>query len=208
MQDEQTGGAGLNDGGADLDANLSKSDRDYKSDMLRFKDMFQESQSRITELERKLEDRDIEVAKTSGDKDKVIQSLQSKLEQYDKRLKSSDYRYAKTNVESMIREVAAKRHCNDPDLLIKFIGDEKIGKVTVDGEYKPDMTEIDLLIDDAMKNTGHIGLFGKDVRVTDKAPNNKPIEIKKENKPMTQLSNDELLDRLKSLPNEKRIADL
>lgn len=209
MSDEgNSGGAGLNDGGADLDANLKPADRDYKADMLKFKDMLSESRNEVSQLRRMLEDRDIEMAKSEGDKDKVIQSLQERLESTEKKLKGSTYNYARTNIESEIKTRAIQKNCNDIDLLIKFIGDDKIGKVTVDSNYKPDGDEIESLIDEAMKNTGHINLFGKKVNVADVSPNNKPIEKQKENNDVSAMSDDDLLNALRNLPNEKKIADI
>lgn len=209
MSDEgNTGGAGTNDGGANVDDNLSKSDRDYKADMLKFKDMLNESREQITDLQRKLEDRDIEVAKSEGDKDKVIQTLQQRLDQTSAELKGSKYDYARTNIESELKTRAIQKKCNDPDLLLKVIGDERIGKITVDGKYKPDIDEIDALLDETQKSTGHINLFGGNVKIADASPNNKPIETNNANKDVSQLSNDDLMAQLKSLPSEKRIADL
>jgi len=208
MSDEvNSGGAGRDEGGAQVDDSLTKPERDYKSDMLKFKDMLNDSRNEVSQLRRMLEDRDIEMAKSEGDKDKVIQSLQERLESTEKRLKGSTYNYARTNIESEIKTRAMQKNCNDAELLIKFIGDDKIGKVTVDANYKPDGDEIELLIDEAMKNTGHINLFGKKVNVADVAPSNKPIE-KNESKSVQSMSNDDLMNALKSLPNEKRIADL
>ena len=210
MVEENMGGAQPDASGTQdqLDESLNAPQRDYKKDMLKYKDLWQESQNRIGSLETKFQDIEIERAQSQGDKDKVIQSLQEELRKTKNTVRQTNYTNAKTNVIADLKIKAKEMNCTDPDLFIKLVGDDRIGKVTVDGQFRPDPDEINDLIDEKMKEFEHIKLFSKDVRITDRTPDNRPINHVVQKKPLSEMSDEELRQAALNLPGEKRISDL
>lgn len=211
MSDENTmGGAQPEESGAQTRENevLSGADRDYKKDMLKFKDLYQSSQERLSSLEKRLDQREIESAQSQGDKDKVIQTLQEKLTQAEKKNKTTQYTAARTNVESELKMLAKESGCVDPSLLVRLLGNDRIDKITVDSGLRPDHNEIKDLIDDSMKEFENIRLFTKSINIPDLTPNTPPKTLPQAPKSTKELSNDELKNKILSLPGEKRIADL
>ena len=210
MVDENVGGAQPDESGTldQSNENLTPPERDYKKDMLKYKDLWQESQERIASLETRFQDIEIEKAKSQGDKDKVIQSLQDELKKTKDLYRQSNYKTAKANTEAALKLQAKELNCTDPDLFVRLVGDERIGKITVDSSYRPDSDEIKDLIDEKMKEFEHIGLFKKDIKIVDKTPQNKPLNPIQQSKTLEQMSDEELRQMAYRIPGEKTIADL
>jgi len=210
LEENQTSGAQPDVSGTQNQENetLTGADRDYKKDMLKFKDLYTQSQSRIQNLEKRLDDRDIESAKTQGDKDKVIETLQQKLRASEDAGKKTTYKAARVNVENELKLVAKDMGCVDTGMLIRLLGSDRIDKITVDSGLRPDIGEVKDLVNDSMKEFENIRLFTKNVKVPDLTPNNEPVLPQGQPKDAHELSDEELKSKILALPGEKRIADL
>ncbi len=211
MVDDNMGGAQTDSSGTQIqsDESLTPPERDYKKDMLRFKDLYNKSQETINSFETRFQDLEIERAQSQGDKDKVIQNLQEELRKTKNTVRQSNYTQAKTNVIADLKVKAKEMNCIDPDLFISLVGDDRIGKVTVDGLFRPDPDEVNDLIDEKMKEFEHIKLFSKDVRITDRTPDNRPIKTNLERpKSLSEMSDEELKQAALNLPGERRVSDL
>ena len=184
--------------------NLNSPIEKYKKDMLRYKDEWRNASEKLKSYEEELSSYRLEKEKEKGNYSQVIDELKEKARNLETQLKQKDVSYARTNIESAIAKEAMKRGCKDTDVFLKLVGDNSFDIVSLDSSYRPDMRDIETIVEDNMKKYEGIGLFGRRVNVVDASPNNNPVnQVKKqESRPLTS---DEILEKLKNLDGVKRI---
>lgn len=151
-------------------AELSQAERDYKKDMFKYKENYKSAQQEAMELKERLKAFELKEEERKGNHQKVIEDLKDELRQTKSELATRDFTFANTTIDSTLKQEALKHGCKDPDLLVRLISKEKKDRVTIDDGFNPDKEDIKGLVESAMKEFDHIGLFGKSTKIADGVP--------------------------------------
>lgn len=150
----------------------TKEQIDFRKDMLRYKD-------ELALAKQKLDEYRLQEEESKGNQTKVIEELKEKSRNQEAQLKKERYMFAKTNIENAVKQEALKFGCKDANAFLRLIGAEKLKIVGFDEGFNPNMQDINMIVNDAMKEFEHIGLFAKKVHVADGIPSKQTTEEKK-----------------------------
>lgn len=168
------------------DENLTKPDRDYKRDMLKFKD-------EANSLRDQLKAYEMEKEEAKGNLQNVISKLKDENRQLKSDLVSSKVSYGSGKIEEAIKRQALQVGCKDPDTFYKLIERTDIDTIELDSKFNVNVDDVKSIVDNYSKRLEHLGFFGKKVNIVDKAPNNKPVEKPTKTKSLEDMDKDELL---------------
>lgn len=170
--------AEISDSSANNQENLTTADKDYRADMFKFKNKFKDSEDEKIELERKLKEYERAESVKQGNYQEVIDNLKTENANLLKNAKEKDLREATTKIETSIELYAKDKGCKDVKAFIKLLGDGYKDTVSIDKEnLTPLIDDVKLVVESGMKKYEHLGLFGKSINITDRTPNNNPLNM-------------------------------
>lgn len=168
------------------DENLTKPERDYKRDMLKFKD-------EAAELKEKIRAYEMEKEEAKGNLQNVISKLKNELKETKSELYNSKVSYGSGKIEEAIKRQAVQSGCKDPDTFYKLIDGVDIDTIELDTKFNVNMDDVKNIVNNYSKKFEHLGFFGKKVNIVDKTPNNVPPTKPEKVKSLEDMSKDELL---------------
>jgi len=166
--------------------NLSKPERDFKKDMLRYKD-------EVNSLREKLKEKELAEEEQKGNLQDVIARLKDENRSLKSDLSKSKVSYAEGKIEDSFKRIATQLGCKDPDTFYKLIDRTEIRGVELDDKFNANLEDVKDIVTKYSKQYEHLGFFGKKVNIVDKAPNNNPIEKPKKTKSLDEMSHEELM---------------
>ncbi len=134
---------------------------------------------------------------SEGKKDEVIESLRNQLKNLKGELQETRDSYNWNTVESQVKQAAMKEGCVDADKLVKLISDDDLAALEVDSRYRVNQDDLINLVTKAKKE--NVFLFEEgNANINDLTPSTK-IETRPEQKPVSQMSQDEIEAELKRI---------
>jgi hypothetical protein len=166
--------------------NLSKPEKDFKKDMLRYKD-------EVNSLREKLREKELVEEEQKGNLQDVIARLKDENRSIKAELSQSKVSYAEGKIEDSFKRIATQLGCKDPDTFYKLIDRTEIRGVELDDKFNANLEDVKDIVNRYSKQYEHLGFFGKKVNIVDKSPNNNPVEKPKKTKSLDEMSHEELM---------------
>ena len=176
METTEVSGANVQNDGVTSEA---KEVNDYKKDMLRFKDEKRAAEEKALKLEQELESLRLAEEEKKGNLSSVLEQYKEKTRTLETQLKQKDYVYAKSRINDLIKLEAKNNGCKDAEAFLQLVGKPALDSISFDENYNPDMQDVKLVVEQAIKKYEHIGLFSKSVNIVDGVPNNTPVNEEK-----------------------------
>lgn len=159
---------------------------DYKRDMFKFK-------SRAKELEEKLQEYELREQEQKGNLQDVIAKLKDENRGLKQSVAQSQVSFAEGKIEDAVKTTAAKLGCTDPETFYRLLDRTDIDMIELDDKFRVNSEDVNGLVDKYRKNYEHLGFFNRKVNVVDGTPNSKPLNERPKQKPLTEMTQDELL---------------
>ena len=170
---------------------------DYKKDMFKFK-------NRAKELEERLQEYELREQESKGNLQDVISKLKDENRQLKQSVAQSHVSFAEGKIEDAIKTTAAKLGCTDPDTFFKLVDRTDIDMIELDDKFRASNEDVNGIVDKYRTNYEHLGFFKKKVNLVDGTPNSKPVNKEVKQKPLHEMSTEELL-RVAEASGMKRI---
>lgn len=180
--------------GASTEDLTAKLPDDFKSDFFKHKERMKKAEEKAKEYERRIAEYELAEEEKKGNYQKVIEDLKEKSKKLEQELNQRDFTYASTNIDQALKMKAKELGCKDVNAFLKLIGKEKKDSISLMEDFSPIEDDIEMVVKDAMKEYEGIGLFGRNVNIVDRTPNNTPIN--KPSKKIGQMTKAELEQQL------------
>lgn len=159
---------------------------DYKRDMFKYK-------QKAKELEERLQEYALADEQKKGNLEGVINALKDENRRLKHETAQSRLNFAEGKLEDAVKGFALKKGCKDPETFYKLIDRNDLQTVELDDKFRANGDDIASIVERYMGKYEHLGFFGKNINVVDKAPMNKPPVNETKKKSLDEYSHEELM---------------